>query len=150
MPPRRRAAAAFALALALALTAAAAPPARANEIDDLWRAGIARTDEMLAHPGLDALLRRTLGARFAAFRALAARPEPVSRHAGKVVSGAACAAAGCARGGVLVVADTARGAIQVHLAPEAGPIETFASANFPMASEQVQAAVAAWRAKHGR
>jgi hypothetical protein len=140
----------LALAALLATVLAAAPPARANEIDDLWRAGIARTDELLAHPGLDALLRRTLGARFAAFQALAARPEPVSRHAGKVVSGAACAAAGCDKGGVLVVADTARGAIQVHLAPAAGPVESFASPGFPMASEQVQAAIAAWRAKHGR
>jgi hypothetical protein len=138
-----------ALLVALAVLAAA-PPARANEIDDLWRAGIARTDEMLAHPGLDALLRRMLGARFAAFQALAVRPEPVARHAGRVVIGAACAAAGCDRGGVLVVADTARGVVQVHVAPASGPIETASSPDFPMASEPVQAAIAAWRRKHGR
>lgn len=151
MPARRRFARAARAALVLAFVAGAAPPpASANEIDTLWRAGVARADEMFAHPGLDAMLRRTLGPRFAAFQTLSRTPEPVARHAGRIVTGAACAAAGCAAGGVFVVADTARGEIQVHLAESGGRLATFASPGFPMASESVQAALAAWRAKHAR
>ena len=148
------------LALVAVLAAAAATPAGAQnaEIASLWRGGIASAGELLRHPSLVPVLDRILGARIAAYRAATARPGALTRHMGKILVGTGCAAAGCAAGGAFVVADTQRGEVLVVLAaPErtapdrAGPrrFERFATAGFPMESESVAKALAAWQERFG-
>ena len=138
-------------AAALLCFALASPAfAQSADISLVWRGGLANAHDLYTHAQMAPVLERLLGARRAAFAAATARPDLLTRHAGQIVVGTACAR-DCAAGGAFVVADTRRGEVLVLLAaPGAPKLERFETANFPFPSESVYAAIEAWKAKYAR
>ena len=129
-----------------------APPALAQSVDIslIWRGGLANARDLHTHPQMAPVLERLLGARRSAFEAATAKPDLLTRHAGQIVVGTACAR-DCAAGGAFVVADTRRGEVLVLLAaPDTRKLERFETPNFPFPSESVYAAIDAWKTKYAR
>lgn len=137
--------------LALLPTLLASPAlAQSADISLIWRGGLANARDLYTHAQMAPVLERLLGARRAAFAAATVRPDLLTRHAGQIVVGTACAR-DCAAGGAFVVADTRRGEVLVLLAaPGARKLERFETPNFPFPSESVYAAIEAWKAKYAR
>jgi hypothetical protein len=125
-------------------------PAQSADISLVWRGGLANARDLYTHAQMAPVLERLLGARRAAFAAATAKPDLLTRHAGQIVVGTACAHA-CAAGGAFVVADTRRGEVLVLLAaPGARQFERFETPGFPFPSESVYAAMERWKAQHAR
>lgn len=124
--------------------------AQSADIALVWRGGLANARDLFAHAQMAPVLERLLGARRAAFDAATARPDALTRHAGQIVVGTACAQS-CAAGGAFVVADTRRGEVLVLLAAPGGRgLERFETPRFPFPTESVSAAMEAWKAKYAR
>lgn len=138
-------------AVAVAILILASPAfAQSADISLVWRGGLANARDLYTHAQMAPVLERLLGARRAAFAAATARPDLLTRHAGQIVVGTACAR-DCAAGGAFVVADTRRGEVLVLLAaPGARTLERFETPHFPFPSESVYAAIEAWKAKYAR
>jgi hypothetical protein len=124
--------------------------AQAADISLVWRGGLANARDLYTHAQVAPVLERLLGARRAAFAAATAKPDLLTRHAGQIVVGTACAQE-CAAGGAFVVADTRRGEVLVLLAaPGARKLERFETPGFPFPSESVYAAMERWKARYAR
>ncbi len=138
-------------AILFAFLALASPAlAQSADIALVWRGGLANARDLFTHAQMAPVLERLLGARRPAFEAATARPDLLTRHAGQIVVGTACAR-DCAAGGAFVVADTRRGEVLVLLAaPGSGRLERFETPSFPFPTESVAAAMETWKAKYAR
>jgi hypothetical protein len=138
------------LPLLLSLLLASPALAQSADISLVWRGGLANARDLYTHAQMAPVLERLLGARHAAFAAATARPDLLTRHAGQIVVGTACAQ-DCKAGGAFVVADTRRGEVLVLLAARGGrTLERFETPGFPFPSESVYVAMERWKADRAR